>query len=149
MNKQRFSGLVAFALVAMASSTWAVAGGDRGRGQGSDPVSIADVKARGVDRAQQMDGNRDGTITPQELLAYQDAQRLARAKARLERFDTNKDGQVTVVEMADARAERLAKLDTNKDGSVTRDEFRAGWAEHGGRHHGHHGGRDHGGPDAQ
>ena len=108
----------------------------------------ADVPARIAKMFNQLDLNRDGFVTKDEIATlrarFDDRQaktgpmRLARM---FDRMDTNRDGRVTVAEVDAARAAKaaakgktvrsgrppalFARADANKDGVVTRAEFEA------------------------
>lgn len=101
---------------------------------GDKRISRAEAAARPglAKHFDDIDSNRDGYLSPEELQAYRQKQMGARLKA----IDTNGDGKISRAE-ADAKAPRLAshfdKLDTNKDGFVSREELAAHAKQHRGR----------------
>ena len=149
------NGLLVAALVAAgALSMTAIAGGGHGghRGgghgkmfmekadtDGNGALSTAELNAFNLARAQEMDLNKDNSVTAEEMKAFREQQRAKRAAERMARLDANKDGKVSVQELADSRGQWLAKLDADNNGEVTVEEMKAG------RHHRGH--RRHGGMD--
>ena len=101
---------------------------------GDKRISRAEAAARPglAKHFDDIDSNRDGYITHEEMQAYRQKQMAARVKA----IDTNGDGKISRAE-ADAKAPRLAnqfdKLDTNKDGFLSREELAAHAKQHRGR----------------
>lgn len=152
------NGLLVAALVAAgAMSLTAVAGGGhgghRGGGHGKMLMEKADTDGNGalskveldafnLARAQELDLNKDGSVTAEEMKAYREQQRAKRAAERMARLDGNKDGKVSVQELADSRGQWIAKLDADGNGELTAEEMRAGRHGRRGGHHGHggHGG---------
>jgi Ca2+-binding EF-hand superfamily protein len=86
-----------------------------------------------AERFDQVDANRDGQLTREEMRAFH------QARAAKVRGDANNDGKVSRDEFMARAAERFQRLDVNQDGFVTADEARA---KRHGRGHGH----GHGGP---
>ena len=79
----------------------------------------------------QIDTNKDGQLSRDELKAFKKAHkgdRKAKADERFKHADTNGDGKISKAE-AEKGAPRLAKkfdaIDTNKDGQLTQEELRA------------------------
>jgi Ca2+-binding EF-hand superfamily protein len=106
----------------------------------------ADVPTRIAKMFNQLDLNRDGFITADELATSrakfderQAASAPKRAEKAFDRLDTNHDGQITQAELAARSTARksstgkhraagsslLARADSNKDGMVTRAEYEA------------------------
>ena len=106
----------------------------------------ADVPARIAKMFNQLDLNRDGFVTADELATSKtkfDERQSASAPKRVEkafdRLDTNHDGQITQAELAARPTARksstgkhrvagsslLARADSNKDGILTRAEYQA------------------------
>lgn len=147
MSKTRtFALSMAVAAIALSAGIAAQAG-DFGKRGPREPVKVADMTIKAQERAAAMDGNGDGFVTGEEMVAYRDQQRVDRANRRLARLDTNKDGKVSVAEISDERTAKLAKLDANSDGVIDATEFRA--MRHHRGHGGHRGGRHDGAGDTQ
>lgn len=96
-----------------------------------------------------LDANKDGTVTPEEVTAFREAER---SKRMLARFDANKDGVVDAAEFAAFADRQFIRMDRNDDGILDRGDMRmamrdGGHDRHGpkdergekgeGRHHGH------------
>jgi Ca2+-binding EF-hand superfamily protein len=102
-------------------------------GDGRISREEAAAAPRLAERFDQVDANHDGFLTPDELKAAHQAMR----QAHFARIDTDGDGRISRAE-AQANAPRLAEhfdqVDANHDGFVTKDELRAAFASHHGRH---------------
>jgi len=88
----------------------------------------------------EIDANRDGQLSKEELRAFHEKMHAQHAQERAQRMaehwkklDTDGDGRVSLAE-AQANAPRLAQhfdqVDANGDGYVTPDEMRAAMARH-------------------
>lgn len=137
--------VAAGALVSLAAS--AHGGGGRGGEHGKEmlakvdtdgngSLSKAEIDAFNLARAQEMDLNKDGSVTADEARTFHEQQRAKRQAERFAKMDTNKDGKVSVQEIADGRGDWLMRKDANGDGQVSPDEMHSG--RHGWRH-GKHG----------
>lgn len=113
--------------------------------QTPQPINLADAQQKALERAAEMDTNRDGRIEAAEVLAMRERMRLERAERRLAQLDANGDGVVTTDEFVAARQARLAALDTDGDGVVSVEERREARGKRGG-HGRHHFGRGPGFP---
>ena len=91
----------------------------------------------------EIDANRDGQVSPDELRAFHEQMRgqheQMRAQRRAEhwkKLDTDGDGKVSLAE-AQANAPRLAEhfgqIDANGDGFITPEEMKAAHQRHAGR----------------
>ncbi len=81
----------------------------------------ADQVARRAARKARVDGDHDGTVSPEERAVAKDVARHARAEKKAERLakhDVNKDGKLDPVERSRAKAAKLAAFDKNKDGAL-------------------------------
>lgn len=135
MNRTPFRIALTLGLSAVAVAAFAQT--PAARGEHSAPRDVATLEQHARERSAAIDANRDGTITAQEMVAWEDAQRLERAARRLERMGGS-DGRISVADFDNAQFERIARMDADGDGSIERGEFR-----HHGRHHGgHRGPRD-------
>jgi Ca2+-binding EF-hand superfamily protein len=92
-------------------------------------------------RFAEMDTNKDGVLSREEIVAAQTrslqqaaAVQQQRLEAEFKRLDTNNDGQLSIEEFkaaappvrpAQTVEQMLAQLDTNKDGRISAQEFRA------------------------
>ena len=140
--------LAALALGAAGTVAIAAQGepGARGPGKGAmfERLKAADTNADGfisrteaaalprlAERFEQVDANRDGQVSFDELRAARGGHGH-RHGVGMKRADTDGDGKVSKAE-ALARAEaRFARVDANSDGFITQDEMKPG-------RHGHHG----------
>lgn len=80
-----------------------------------------DKAQRKTARKAKVDGNHDGTISPEERAVAKDVKRHQRAERKAERlakFDGNKDGALDATERARAKAAKQAAFDKNKDGTL-------------------------------
>ena len=108
-------------IVAIASSPWPRARGDRRGGRAGDGRE----PRRHAERFKAADTNGDGLISRAEAAA------LPRLAKHFDAIDANKDGQVIVrgaargPRQASAHGEHLKKLDTNGDGKVSKAEAQA------------------------
>ena len=106
---------------------------------GPKPVSRAEFQSKTDQAFSQLDTNKDGFLSAQEIQVGQNsalqqvnALRQARMQAEFKQLDTNKDGQLSFQEFAAAAPsvksaetpqQMLQKLDANKDGKVSASEF--------------------------
>ena len=82
------------------------------------------------------DGDGDGVITEDEMLAAAQARIARRIAKKFARMDQNGDGRVERAEFDDRGAARFARLDADGDGRITQEEIRAGRHERWRRRHG-------------
>ncbi|WP_210527122.1 EF-hand domain-containing protein [Rubellimicrobium arenae] len=116
---------------------------------GNGIVTQAEIEAKRSERFATADADGDGALSPQELIALEDAirqeMRLARAAEQIRRMDDNGDSLLQTEEM-EARTPRLAplfdRLDTDGDDGISLEEMQAGRP---GRGEGPDGGFGHGG----
>ena len=88
----------------------------------------------------EIDANRDGQLSPDELRAFHEKMRAQHAQMREQRFaehwkklDTDGDGRVSLAEAkanAPRMAEHFAQIDTNGDGFITPEEMKAAHQAH-------------------
>jgi Ca2+-binding EF-hand superfamily protein len=93
---------------------FALAGTAMAQGPGERPDRNADVtRAQVIERTDQMfarlDDNRDGRITPEELVQQREQRRAELAGRVFDRLDLDHNGSVTREEMTQARAQRQAQ----------------------------------------
>ena len=101
---------------------------------GNGTLSRAEVEKampRLAEKFDQIDTNKDGQLSRDELNAWKKAhrgERQAKAAERFKHADADGDGAISRAE-AEKHAPRLAKkfdqIDSNKDGKLTQDELRA------------------------
>lgn len=99
------------------------------RGRWGDPDATPEERQqrweeRRKQREANLDTNKDGTISPEEVTAAQ----LKRADDMRTRLDADGDGKLTVTELADSRLARRmdpAELDVDKNGEISADELKA------------------------
>ena len=80
----------------------------------------------------EIDADKNGQVTFDELRAYMQAKRGGFAKKAFATLDANGDGKVSRDEFLAQAGARFDRMDANKDGFVTPDEMK-------GAHHGHRG----------
>jgi Ca2+-binding EF-hand superfamily protein len=83
-------------------------------------------------QATEIDGNKDGVITAEEVVAYREKQRLQRLADEIKAMDQDGNGTVSVQEYQDAQLWRLARLDDNGDGTIDPQELRPKMGPHDG-----------------
>ena len=98
-------------------------------GDGMLSRAEAAVLPRIAEHFDEIDANKDGQITFEELRAFHEKQRMAQREAHWKHIDTDGDGRISRAE-AQANAPRLFEhfdeLDVNKDGYLTKDEIKGG-----------------------
>ena len=119
--------------------------GHAGHGRAGERLKAADTNGDGmISRAEsaglpriaqhfdQIDANRDGQVTKDELRAFHQ-QHHGDRKGGMKRADTDGDGRISKAE-AQANAPRLFErfdaIDANRDGFVTREEMKAARKAH-------------------
>lgn len=89
-------------------------------------IERAEVDAKLAHDFASIDTDGDGGISPDELIAHQDAIREARRKARqarrFARRDINGDGVIGPEEFNVRRLDRLSRMDFDGDGIISDDE---------------------------
>lgn len=133
--------LTTLALGAAASLAFAEPGA--GHGAFLERLKAADTNADGMlSRAEaaalpriashfdEIDANKDGQITMEELRAFHAARRGEHAGAFMKRMDTDGDGRISKAEALAAAAARFDAADANKDGFLTPDEMKAAHRGH-------------------
>ena len=119
-------------------------------------VTQIEIDANRATRVAEVDANKDGLLSAEELVQMQIAAMTERATAMAAKMvsamDSDADGLVSAAELAAGRGPSLVvdQLDTDGDGAISQAEMDAGLArmddrgargERGGRgHHGGHGG---------
>ena len=141
--------LTATGLAAASFLVFAGAEGHGGHGRGGERLKAADTNGDGmISRAEsaalpriaqhfdQIDANRDGQVTKDELRAFHQqhhGDHRGDRKGGLKRADTDGDGRISKAE-AQANAPRLFEhfdaIDANRDGFVTREEMKAARKAH-------------------
>ncbi|WP_298675262.1 calcium-binding protein [uncultured Lentibacter sp.] len=89
-------------------------------------LSLEELQAAPLKRFEQGDTNGDGKITAEEAAAAASTRAQKRFEKMLKRRDTDKDGALSQAEMLDTarQAEMFAELDADKDGFLSQDEMR-------------------------
>jgi hypothetical protein len=83
------------------------------------PVTRAQLEQMNKDRFAEMDANKDGFVTAEELGGAEGAGRAAGMVARL---DSDKDGKVSLAELSARMLASFDFADSNKDGILTPQE---------------------------
>ena len=138
--------LTAIALASAATVVVAAPDGQQRRGAMVERLKAADTNADGLiskseaaalpriaERFDQIDANRDGQVSFEELRAFHASHRGGHGKKMLHMVDADKDGKVSKAEALAAAAARFDRADANKDGFLTEEELKAA-------RHGHRGG---------
>lgn len=102
---------------------------------GDGQTTVAEAKAKVLQRAVEIDANRDGAISLEELQAHREQMRAQRRAARFAALDADKNGQVSVEEFAAVRAERIERFDRNGDGILDASDHRGFRRGEGHQHH--------------
>ena len=137
--------LTAIALASAATVVVAAPDGQQRRGAMVERLKAADTNADGLiskseaaalpriaERFDQIDANRDGQVSFEELRAFHASHRGGHGKKMLKMVDTDKDGKVSKAEALAAAAARFDRADANKDGFLTVEEMKAARHGHGG-----------------
>ncbi len=95
---------------------------------GSGEITIEEMTNFRATRFSQSDGNSDGLLSRDEMIAAGQARVLERVDAMIERFDANKDGSLSLDEMPSPRNENRAgqmfeRLDQDSSGGISQAEF--------------------------
>ena len=134
--KKTVATMIALALAATATVTLAEPG-DRG-GKMLERLKAADTNADGLisraeaaalpriaERFDEIDANRDGQVSFEELRASRKHGHGHGRGGHLKRMDTDGDGKLSRNEALAAAAARFDAADANKDGFVTPEEMKA------------------------
>ena len=140
------SVLALTALALASAATLVVASPDaKERGAHQERLRAADTNGDGlISRAEaaalpriaqhfdQIDTNKDGQISVEELRAFHAAHAKHRAAAMFKHLDKDGDGKISKAEAAAAPrlAEHFDQIDANKDGFVTPEEMKAARKAH-------------------
>ena len=134
-------GLTVLALASAATIAVAAPEGHPHRGAMMERLKAADTNGDGLisraeaaalprlaERFDQLDANRDGQVSVEELKA-------ARGKHRghggmVKHLDADGDGKVSKAEALTAAEKRFDRVDGNKDGFITREEAQAARKSH-------------------
>lgn len=141
--KKTVATMIALALAATATATMAEPGDGPRRGAILERLKAADTNADGlISRAEaaalprlaehfdEIDANRDGQVSFEELRAFHAAHRGEHRKAAMKRMDTDGDGKLSRAEALAAAAARFDAADANKDGFLTPEEMKAARQAH-------------------
>jgi hypothetical protein len=155
LERKTMKIVVALTAASLAAASFLVFGaaGERHDGKFAERLRTADANGDGlISRAEaaslprlarqfdEIDANRDGQASQDELRAFHEKRRAEHGQRRaehLKKMDADGDGRISRAE-AQANAPRLFshfdEIDANKDGFVTPDEMRAAHAAHRGHH---------------
>lgn len=115
MNKIMLLGALASATIAVSAQAQR---GPRDDPYGEATVTKADASAAAAKRFAELDANKDGLLTEDEL---------GRMGRMLAQADTDKDGKLSAAEFAAQQTSRFDMMDADHDGQLTkaeRDAFR-------------------------
>lgn len=139
--------LSAIALASAATVVLAAPEGQQRRGEMLERLKAADTNADGLisqseaaalpriaNRFDQIDANRDGQVSFEELRAFHASHRGGHGKKMMKMADTDKDGKVSRAEALAAAAARFDRADADKDGFITAEEMKSARHGHRGAH---------------
>ena len=98
-------------------------------------VSRAEIESGAAAKATEIDANKDGNITVDEVVAYREKQRLHRLADEIKAMDSDSDGKVSVAEYEAAQVWRLARLDRDGNGTIDPQELMPRKGPHDGMPH--------------
>ena len=99
-------------------------------------ITRAEIEAGTAAKAAEIDANKDGNITAEEVVAYREKQRLQRLTDEIKAMDADGNGSVSVQEYEAAQVWRMARLDRDGNGTIDPDELMSRKGPHDGmRHH--------------
>ncbi len=84
---------------------------------GDGKLSEAEIRAFAASRTAEIDTNKDGVISPEEMQAHHERQREKMRQARLTRLDDNKDGVISAEEYQRHLADGMLRHGKERDGS--------------------------------
>jgi Ca2+-binding EF-hand superfamily protein len=98
-------------------------------------ITRSEIETATATQASEIDGNKDGAITAEEVVAYREKQRLQRLADQIKAMDQDGNGTVSVQEYQDAQTWRLARLDDDGNGTIDTQELRPRMGPHDGKRH--------------
>ena len=142
MNKT-VAVMIVLALGATATVTLADPGDGSRRGAMLERLKAADTNSDGLisrseaaalprlaEHFDEIDANRDGQVSFEELRAFHGKRHGEHGKAMMKRIDADGDGKVSRAEALAAAAARFDAADSNKDGFLTPEEMKAAHQSH-------------------
>jgi Ca2+-binding EF-hand superfamily protein len=98
-------------------------------------ITRAEIESGTAAKAAEVDANKDGNITAEEVVAYREKQRLQRLADEIKAMDQDGNGAVSVAEYEAAQVWRIARLDRDGNGTIDPDELRPHRGPHDGMPH--------------
>jgi Ca2+-binding EF-hand superfamily protein len=98
-------------------------------------ISRAEIESGTAAKATEIDANKDGNITVDEVVAYREKQRLQRLADEIKAMDSDGDGKVSLTEYEAAQVWHLARLDRDGNGTIDPEELMPRKGPHDGMPH--------------
>ncbi|MFM9843219.1 MAG: EF-hand domain-containing protein [Dongiaceae bacterium] len=98
-------------------------------------ITRSEIETATAAQAAEIDSNKDGAITAEEVVAYREKQRLQRLANEIKAMDKDGNGTVSVQEYQAAQSWRLARLDDDGNGTIDPRELRPPMGPHDGMRH--------------
>jgi len=86
-------------------------------------ITRAEIESGAAAKATEIDTNKDGSITAEEVVADREKQRLQRLADEIKAMDQDGNGAVSVQEYENAQIWRMARLDRDGNGTIDPEEL--------------------------
>jgi len=98
-------------------------------------ITRAEIESGAAAKATEIDANKDGSITAEEVVAYREKQRLQRLADEIKAMDQDGNGTVSGQEYEAAQVWRVARLDRDGNGTIDPEELMPRKGAHDGMPH--------------